>query len=116
MVPLGPCLTVAAGHGSPGAWLDRVQELAPALVARASRLRAVSMDMTGGYAKSVRQHAPQATVCIDAYHEALNHKVRLITRRAYGFHSAKGALALIMLTRGPITLHLPRELHALGIA
>jgi Transposase len=26
------------------------------------------MDMTGGYAKSVRQHAPQATICIDPYH------------------------------------------------
>jgi transposase len=48
--------------------------------------------------------------------EALNNKVRLITRRAYGFHSAKAALALIMLTCGPIALHLPHELHALGIA
>ena len=30
--------------------------------------------------------------------EALNNKVRLITRRAYGFHSANAALALVMLT------------------
>ena len=44
--------------------------------------------------------------------EALNNKVRLITRRAYGFHSAKAALALVMLTCGPITLHLPHELQA----
>ncbi|MGP0038607.1 MAG: transposase [Solirubrobacteraceae bacterium] len=248
MVPFGPCPTVPAGHGIPGAWLQD-GELDPQIVARASRLRAVSMDMTGGYAKSVRHHAPQATVCIDPYHvvqlanqaldevrraywnelrsladqdaakrfkdarwsllkkpdkltetqaatlarlkaaggevwraytlkeavrgifepglsledvtllldrllsrlarsrlepfvrlgktirkhrdgilaairlginqgrtEALNNKVRLITRRAYGFHSAKAALALIMLTCGPITLHLPHELHALGIA
>jgi Transposase len=35
--------------------------------------------------------------------EALNNKVRLITRRAYGFHSAKAALALVLLTCGPIT-------------
>ena len=48
--------------------------------------------------------------------EALNNKVRLITRRAYGFHTAKAALALVLLTCGPITLHLPHELHALGIA
>jgi transposase len=41
--------------------------------------------------------------------EALNNKVRLITRRAYGFHSAKAALALIMLSCGPITLTLPHE-------
>jgi transposase len=249
MVPFGPCPIVAAGHGIPAAWLQDGEELEPAIVARGSRLRAVSMDMTGGYAKSVRRHAPQATVCIDPYHvvqlanqaldevrrsywnelrslgeqdaakrfkdarwsllkkpekltdtqaatlarikaaggevwraytlkeavrgifeaglsledvtllidrllsrlarcrlapfvklgktirkhrdgilaairlginngrtEALNNKVRLITRRAYGFHSAKAALALVMLTCGPITLHLPHELHAPAIA
>jgi transposase len=248
MVPFGPCPTVPAGHGIQAAWLPDGEELEHAIVARASRLRAVSMDMTGGYAKSVRHNAPQATVCIDPYHvvqlanqaldevrrgywnelrsigdqnaakrfkdarwsllkkpeklndtqaatlarlqaaggevwraytlkeavrgifepgldiedvtilidrllsrlarcrlapfvklgktirkhrdgilaaihlgvnqgrtEALNNKIRLITRRAYGFHSAKAALALIMLTCGPITLHLPHELHALGI-
>jgi transposase len=248
MVPFGPCPTVPAGHGIHGAWLGKGEELEPAIFARASKLRAVSMDMTGGYAKSVRQHAPQATICIDPYHvvqlanqaldevrrgywnelrslgdqdaakrfkdarwsllkkpekltdtqaatlarlkaaggevwraytlkeavrgifepgldiedveilidrllsrlarcrlapfvklgntirkhrdrilaaihlginqgrtEALNNKVRLITRRAYGFHSAKAALALIMLTCGPITLYLPHELHAFGI-
>jgi len=248
MVPFGPCPTVAASHGIPAAWLPDDRDLDLAVVARASRLTAVSMDMTGGYAKSVRHHAPQATICIDPYHvvqlankaldevrraywnelrsladqnaakrfkdarwcllkrpeklteqqaatlarlksaggevwraytlkeavraifepglsledvtllidrllsrlarsrlepfvrlgktirkhrdgildairlgvnqgrtEALNNKVRLITRRAYGFHSANAALALIMLTCGPITLHLPHELHALGI-
>jgi len=26
------------------------------------------MDMTGGYAKSVLKHAPQATIVIDNYH------------------------------------------------
>jgi transposase len=41
--------------------------------------------------------------------EALNNKVRLITRRAYGFHSANAALALIMLSCGPITLTLPHQ-------
>ena len=245
MVPFGPCPTVPAGHGIPAAWLQADRELDPAVVARAFRLTAVSMDMTGGYAKSVRHHAPQATVCIDPYHvvqlanqaldevrraywnelrslgdqdtakrfkdarwcllkrpenlseqqadtlarlkaaggevwraytlkeavrgifqaglsledvtilidrllsrlarsrlepfvrlgktirkhrdgilaairlginqgrtDALNNRVRLITRRAYGFHSAKAALALITLTCGPITLHLPHELRA----
>ena len=249
MVPFGPCPTVPVGHGIPGAWLEGGREIDPALFPRAARLHAVSMDMTGGYAKSVRHNAPQAIVCIDPYHvvqlanqaldevrrgywnelrslgdrdaakrfkdarwcllktpdkltdkqaatlarikaaggevwraytlkeavrgifepglsledvtllidrllsrlarcrlapfvkfgttirrhrdgilaairlginqgrtEALNNKVRLITRRAYGFHSAKAALALIMLTCGPITLHLPHELHALKIA
>lgn len=41
--------------------------------------------------------------------EGLNNHVRLITRRAYGFHSAEAALALVMLTCGPIELTLPHE-------
>ena len=40
--------------------------------------------------------------------QALNNKIRLITRRAYGLHSAVAALALIMLTCGPITVQ-PRH-------
>ena len=242
MVPFGPCPTVPVGHGIQGAWLNAGEEIEPAIFARASRLRAVSMDMTGGYAKSVRGHAPQATIVIDNYHvvqlatkaldevrrehwnelrhagqadtakqfkhdrwallknpdeltdrqanilatiragggklarawamkemvraifapgltvdavgelldrllarlsrcrlrpfirlgktirkhregilaarrlglsnapaEALNNKVKLIVRRAYGFHSAQAALALVHLTCGPITLTLPHD-------
>jgi len=242
MVPFGPCPTVPAGHGIPAAWVDPGRELDPAIVARASRLTAVSMDMTGGYAASVRQHAPQATIVVDNYHvvalatkaldevrrehwnelrrtgetaaakqfkadrwallknpddltdsqadtlaairatggkvarawtmkemvraifapgltveavselldrllarlsrcrlapfirlgrtirkhrhgilaarrlklsnaraEALNNKCKLIVRRAYGFHSARAALALILLTCGPVTLTLPHQ-------
>lgn len=41
--------------------------------------------------------------------EGLNNHVRLITRRAYGFHSARAALALVMLSCGPIELRLPHE-------
>lgn len=243
MVPFGaPCATVPAGTGVPAAWITDGTELDPCLFARASRLTAVSMDMTGGYAKSVREHAPQAVIVIDNYHvvqlatkaldevrrahwnelrqggdaagakqfkhdrwallknpddltdtqagvlaeiqavggkvarawamkemvraifakgltveavsglldrllarlsrcrlqpfvrlgktirkhrdgilaarrlklsnaraEALNNKVKLIVRRAYGFHSAQAALALVHLTCGPITLTLPHE-------
>lgn len=43
--------------------------------------------------------------------EGLNTKVRLIIRRAYGFHSATAALALVMLACGPINLTLPHEQH-----
>jgi len=68
MVPFGPCPTVPAGEGIQAAWLAPGIELDLAVVARASRLTAVSMDMTGGYAASVRQHAPQATIVIDNYH------------------------------------------------
>ncbi len=41
--------------------------------------------------------------------EGINTKVRLITRRAYGFHSAEAVIALVMLTCGPVTLRLPYE-------
>lgn len=41
--------------------------------------------------------------------EGMNTKVRLIIRRAYGFHSADAALALVMLAAGPINLKLPHE-------
>jgi transposase len=245
MVPFGPCPTVAAGSAIPAAWLQDGSELDPQLVARASRLTAVSMDMTGGYAASVREHAPQAEIVIDNYHvvalatkaldevrrehwnerrvgggggaakavkdarwsllknpehltdrqaqtlatlqtaggkvprawahketvreifkpglsvtaveklidrllarlsrsrlqpfvrlgrtirkhregilaarrlglsnaraEALNNKAKLIVRRAYGFHSAKAALALILLACGPVTLTLPHDKRA----
>lgn len=41
--------------------------------------------------------------------EGMNTKVRLLVRRAYGFHSADAALALVMLAAGPIDLTLPHE-------
>jgi len=68
MVPFGRCWTVPAGEGVHGAWVEFGSEIDPRVFARACRLRAVSMDMTGGYAKSVRVHAPQAVICIDNYH------------------------------------------------
>jgi transposase len=45
----------------------------------------------------------------NARHEGLNRRVRLIVNRAYGFHSAHAALALIMVTLGPIEHVLPHE-------
>jgi transposase len=45
----------------------------------------------------------------NARHEVLNRRVRLIVNRAYGFHSARAALGLIMLTLGPIDHVLPHE-------
>ncbi|MGH3769864.1 MAG: transposase [Pseudonocardiaceae bacterium] len=39
--------------------------------------------------------------------EGLNDKVRLIIRRAYGFHSAQAALATVMLACGPVKLEFP---------
>jgi len=45
----------------------------------------------------------------NARHEGLNRRVRLIINRAYGLHSANAALALIMITLGPINHILPHE-------
>ena len=45
----------------------------------------------------------------NARHEDLNRHVRLIINRAYGFHSANAALALVMVTLGLIEYVLPHE-------
>jgi transposase len=41
--------------------------------------------------------------------EGLNTKVRTVTSRAYGFHSATAAAAMVMLTCGPVTITLPHQ-------
>lgn len=69
-------------------------------------------------AKTIRKHRDGILAAIrlginNARAEGLNNHVRLITRRAYGFHSARAALALVMLSCGPITLRLPHERAAL---
>jgi transposase len=86
-------------------------ELLDRWCAKASRSR------LGAFVKlaaTIRKHRQGILAAIrlminNARVEALNNKVRLITRRAYGFHSAQAALALVMLACGPITLRLPYE-------
>ncbi len=63
-------------------------------------------------ARTIGKHRDGITAAIDrglsnGRHEGLNNKVRLIIRRAYGFHSAEAALATVMLACGPVTLELP---------
>ena len=65
-------------------------------------------------AQTIRKHKAGILCAIrrginNARHEGLNRRVRLIINRAYGFHSANAALALVMLTLGPITHVLPHE-------
>lgn len=45
----------------------------------------------------------------NARREGLNRRVRVIINRAYGFHTSNAALALIMITFGPIDHVLPHE-------
>lgn len=68
-------------------------------------------------AKTIRKHRQGILAAVrlginNARHEGLNRRVRLIINRVYGFHSAKAALALIMLTVGPIEHVLPHERRA----
>lgn len=63
-------------------------------------------------ARTIRSHQDGIAAAVNrglanGRHEGLNNKVRTITKRAYGFHTPEAALALIMLTRGPIQLDLP---------
>lgn len=69
-------------------------------------------------ARTIRKHRSGILAAVrlgvnNARHEALNRRVRMIVNRAYGFHSAKAAIALVMLTVGPITHVLPHERAAI---
>jgi transposase len=94
--------------------LADVEVLIDRLLSRLARSRLEPFVRLG---KTIRKHRDGILAAVrlgvtQGRTEALNNKVRLITRRAYGFHSANAALALVLLTCGPITLHLPHELHA----
>jgi len=94
-----------------GLTLADVTELIDRFCARAARSRLRPFVRLG---QTIVKHAAGILAAIgtginQARVEALNNKARLITRRAYGFHSARAALALIHLTCGPITLSLPHE-------
>jgi transposase len=102
------------GIFAPSLSVEDVEILIDRLLSRLPRSRLEPFIRLG---KTIRRHRDGILAAIrlginQGRTEALNNKVRLITRRAYGFHSAKAALALVLLTCGPITLHLPHELHA----
>ena len=86
-------------------------ELLDRWISRASRSRLAPFVKA---AKTMRQRRPIIVNAIEngisnGRVEGLNTKVRLLVRRAYGFHSAEAALALVMLACGPIHLKLPHE-------
>jgi transposase len=99
---------------APGLTVADVEVLIDRLLSRLARSRLEAFIRIG---KTIRRHRDGILAAIrlginQGRTEALNNKVRLIIRRAYGFHSAQAALALVMLTCGPITLRLPHQLHA----
>ena len=98
---------------APGLTEDDVAILIDRFISRATRSR---LEPFVKLARTIRRHRDGILAAVrlgvtNARAESLNNKVRLIVRRAHGFHSADAALALIMLTCGPVTLCLPHELH-----
>ncbi|MDQ3246760.1 MAG: transposase [Pseudomonadota bacterium] len=96
---------------APGLSEHTVAELIDRLLARLSHSRLKPFIRLG---RTIRKHqdgilAARRLKLSNARAEALNNKVKLIVRRAYGFHSARAALALIHLTCGPVQLTLPHE-------
>ncbi len=91
--------------------IDEVAELIDRWISKASRSR---IDAMVKAAATIRKHRDGILTAIrlkvnNGRAEGLNNHVRLIINRAYGFHSAEAALALVLLTCGPITLQLPHE-------
>jgi transposase len=96
---------------APGLTVDAVDELLDRLLARLSRCRLKPFIRLG---RTIRKHregivAARRLKLSNARAEALNNKAKLLVRRAYGFHSARAALALILLACGPVTLTLPHD-------
>jgi len=94
-----------------GLTIEAVAQLLDRLLARLARSRLKPFVRLG---RTIRKHregilAARRLKLSNARAEALNNKVKLIVRRAYGFHSANAALALVHLTCGPVTLTLPHE-------
>jgi transposase len=90
---------------------DAVEELIDRWISRASRSRLPAFVKV---AKTIRKFRDGLLAAIklkinNGRAEGLNNVVRLIIHRARGFHSADAALALVMLSCGPITLRLPYE-------
>ena len=90
---------------------DEVGMLLDRFCSRAQRSR---MKPFVTLAKTIRKRREGILAAVrlgvnNARHEGLNRRVRLIINRAYGFHSANAALALIMVTLGPIDHVLPHE-------
>lgn len=90
---------------------QEVTELLDRFLSRAQRCRIEQFVKLG---RTIRAHRHGILEAVrlglsNARAEALNAKIKLIIRRARGFHSIKALQALIMLGCGPIQLALPHE-------
>jgi transposase len=90
---------------------EQAGELIDRWLSKASRCR---LDPMIKAARTIRKYRDGILAAIrlginNGRAEGLNNVVRLVARRAFGFHSSQAALALVMLNCGPITLSLPHE-------
>jgi transposase len=97
--------------------VEQAGELIDRWISRASRSLLPAFVKA---AKTIRKHREGILAALrlkinNARAEGLNSVVRLVFRRARGFHSPEAALALVMLTCGPITLRLPHEHPDIGL-
>jgi transposase len=72
------------------------------------------MDSFVKLGRTIRKHRAGILAALDlginnGRSEGLNRKVRAITSRAYGFHTAKAVAAMILLCCGPVTILLPHQ-------
>lgn len=106
-----PTQTGPARHLPPRAALPRHRAAAGPLVLLGATLPHPRVHQARPHRPRPSRRHPRrrALGLTNARVEGLNNRVRLITRRAFGFHSAKAAAALVMLSCGPITLLLPHE-------
>ncbi|MBA2273740.1 MAG: ISL3 family transposase [Actinobacteria bacterium] len=101
------CRAIFSGDLDP----DEVEELLDRLISQAQRSR---LEPFVKLSRTLRDNRDGILAAIrlginNGRAEGLNNVVRLIARRAYGFHSATAAVALVMLCCGPITLRLPYQ-------
>jgi transposase len=91
---------VWVGEGKSGATLERfLDQLGPE---RIGRLRAVSVDLHGAYARVARARAPTARVCADPFHvvKLANHAVDEVRRGAW--NTARHAAGIVRRPSGRI--------------
>lgn len=72
------------------------------------------MDSFVKLGRTIRKHRAGILAALDlginnGRSEGLNRKVRAITSRAYGFHTAKAVAAMILLCCGPVQITLPHH-------
>ena len=92
---------------APGLAVEQVSQLLDRLLARLARCRLQPFVRLG---RTIRKHRKgildaRRLKLSNARAEALNNKAKLIIRRAYGFHTGRAALALILLACGPSHSH-----------